>query len=200
MVMRKIKNKLTADGALNRRATGLTLGMLVLLVDLWSKNWAMQTLDSENISVIDGLLQWSLAFNRGASFSLMNDWVYAPYKLAAVAIIAAGALIWLLGRAESKWYTIGLGLILGGAIGNLVDRVRFGAVVDFIDVYWGLAHFPTFNVADSAITVGVICVLIDGIIAKRQAPKAATKAAPVAKTPVATKKKPVVRRKEKKSK
>lgn len=187
------------DNPLNRRALGLTLGTLVLLVDLWTKNWAMQALDSQDIPVIDGLLQWSLAFNRGASFSLMNDWEYAPFKLAVVAIIAALVLLWLLGRAESKWYTLGLGLILGGAIGNLIDRVRYGAVVDFIDVYWGLAHFPTFNVADSAITVGVICVLIDGIIVKRQTVRVAPKATVVAKTP-ATKKKPVARRKEKKSK
>jgi signal peptidase II len=160
----------------------------------------MQALDSENIPVIDGLLQWSLAFNRGASFSLMDNWEYAPFKLAAVAIIAALVLLWLLGRAESKWYTVGLGLLLGGAIGNLIDRVRYGAVVDFIDVYWNTSHFPTFNVADSAITVGVICVLIDGIITKRQTVKVAAKAAPAAAKTVATKKKPVARRKEKKSK
>lgn len=198
MVMKTIKTKLATDGALNRRAAGLTLGMLVLLADLWTKNWAVQALDSQDISVIDGLLQWSLAFNRGASFNLMDDWVYAPYKLAAVAIIATLVLVWLLGRAESKWFTVGLGLILGGAIGNLVDRVRFGAVVDFIDVYWGMSHFPTFNVADTAITVGVICVLIDGMMAKRQIAKVSPKSAPVAKAKVkATKKKPVVRRKEK---
>ena len=198
MVMKTIKAKLAVDGALNRRAAGLTLGMLVLLADLWTKNWAMQALDSQDISVIDGLLQWSLAFNRGASFSLMNDWVYAPYKLAAVAIVATLVLVWLLGRAESKWFTAGLGLILGGAIGNLVDRVRFGAVVDFIDVHWGMSHFPTFNLADSAITVGVICVLIDGMMTTRQTVKVAAKVAPVAKAKAkAAKKKTVARRKEK---
>lgn len=198
MVMKTIKAKLAVDGALNRRAAGLTLGMLVLLADLWTKNWAMQALDSQDISVIDGLLQWSLAFNRGASFSLMNDWVYAPYKLAAVAVVATLVLVWLLGRAESKWFTVGLGLILGGAIGNLVDRVRFGAVVDFIDVHWGMSHFPTFNLADSAITVGVICVLIDGMMTTRQTVKVAAKVAPVAKAKAkAAKKKTVARRKEK---
>jgi signal peptidase II len=181
------------NNALNRRAWGLTIGTLVLMFDLWTKNWALQALDSENVSVIDGLLQWSLAFNRGASFSMMHDWVYGPYKLMAIAVIASVVLVWLLGRAESKWYTIGLGLILGGALGNLVDRVRFGAVVDFIDVYWGTWHFPTFNVADSAITAGVICVLIDGIITKRQVVQAKV----VAK-PAASKKKPAARRKEKK--
>lgn len=198
MVMKTIKAKLAVDGALNRRAAGLTLGMLVLLADLWTKNWAMQALDSQDISVIDGLLQWSLAFNRGASFSLMNDWVYAPYKLAAVAVVATLVLVWLLGRAESKLFTAGLGLILGGAIGNLVDRVRFGAVVDFIDVHWGMSHFPTFNLADSAITVGVICVLIDGMMTTRQTVKVASKVAPVAKAKVkAAKKKTMARRKEK---
>lgn len=188
----------TINNALNRRALGITLATLVLVSDLWTKNWALQALDSENVGVIDGLLQWSLAFNRGASFSLMHDWTYAPYKLAAVAIVAALVLIWLLGRAESKWYTVGLGLILGGALGNLIDRVRFGVVVDFIDVYQGVWHFPTFNVADSAITVGVICVFIDGIMAKRHTVGVVQKAHSGHEA-VATHNKLVARRKEKKS-
>lgn len=147
-----------------QRLWAVGLGLVVLLFDQLSKNWALMALESQNIDVIDGWLQWALAFNRGASFSMLADWTYAPYKLTLLAIVAVGLIWWWLGKPESKLCVAGLGLVLGGAVGNMVDRLQYGAVVDFIRVYHDTWAFPTFNVADSAITVGVIFILLDAII------------------------------------
>lgn len=102
----------------------------------------------------------TLGFNTGVSFGLfsdtLDDWALA---LAGVKLlIAAGLCVWA-GLAANKLESIGLSLIAGGALGNIVDRIRQGAVTDFLDLHWGDMHFPTFNMADVAITLGVLCVL-----------------------------------------
>lgn len=102
--------------------------------------------------------------NTGVSFGLFGD--TGPYLLTAVALAVCGGLVWWLRDAETRLLAIGIGAIIGGAIGNVIDRVRLGAVVDFLDFYIaGYAHFPAFNVADSAITAGVCLVLVDGLFA-----------------------------------
>ena len=78
--------------------------------------------------------------------------------------VVVGLLVWLRSLA-SPWATVGIGLIVGGAVGNVIDRLRFGAVVDFLDFHWAGWHFPAFNVADSAITIGVIMILLQGLFA-----------------------------------
>jgi signal peptidase II len=75
--------------------------------------------------------------------------------------------MWL-ARAESHWLQIGIGLVVGGAIGNVIDRIRFGAVVDFLDFHLGGWHWPAFNIADSAITVGVLFLLTDGLFRRTE--------------------------------
>ena len=83
-------------------------------------------------------------------------------------------LVWLIRLPRSEWLTAGsLALIIGGAIGNLIDRIQLGYVVDFIDVYYKNWHYPAFNVADSAITVGVILLLLDGLFFSRSRQEAA---------------------------
>jgi signal peptidase II len=111
------------------------------------------------LAVIDDLLSLTLVMNPGLAFGLLGGvprawrWVVAALSLVALAVLARVALRVLpaggwIGRAA-------IGLIFGGAVGNLIDRARFGAVVDFVDVHWRGWHWPAFNVADSAITVGV---------------------------------------------
>lgn len=111
------------------------------------------------IPVVDGLLALTLVLNPGLAFGLLGSvppawrWVVAALSLVALAVLARVALRVL--PAGGWTGQLAIGLIFGGAVGNLVDRARFGAVVDFVDVHWRGWHWPAFNVADSAITVGV---------------------------------------------
>jgi signal peptidase II len=111
------------------------------------------------VPIVEGLLSLTLVLNPGLAFGLLGGvpsawrWVVAALSLVAPAVLARVALRVL---PDGGWPgRLAIGLIFGGAVGNLVDRARFGAVVDFVDVYWRGWHWPAFNVADSAITVGV---------------------------------------------
>jgi signal peptidase II len=121
----------------------------------------------ESRSIIPDLLDLTHVHNTGAAFGLMNaaDFPYKPLVMigvAAIALVAIAAYATQLGFHE-RMARLGLALILGGAFGNLIDRAVAGYVVDFVDVYWGSTHFWAFNVADSAITIGAIMVLLDMI-------------------------------------
>ena len=111
------------------------------------------------LTVVDGWLALTLVLNPGLAFGLLGTvppgwrWVVAALSLVALAVLARVALRVL--PAGGWTGRLAIGLIFGGAVGNLVDRARFGAVIDFVDVYWRGWHWPAFNVADSAITVGV---------------------------------------------
>ena len=121
--------------------------------------------------VIPGLLSWTLAFNKGAAFSFLHDesgWQRWLFSLLAI-FVSAALVRWLATIRRSDWHNaLPLALVIGGALGNLIDRVRFGQVTDFIDVYWGDAHFPAFNVADSAITVGAVLLIWFGFFASKK--------------------------------
>ncbi len=148
---------------------GLVLALLVAVLDQISKWWILaDAMDPPRVVAVTPFFNLVLVWNRGVSFGILNqgsDWV--PWLLSALAAaICVGLLMWLR-RAEGIWLAAALGLIIGGALGNLVDRLRFGAVVDFLDVHAGGYHWPAFNVADAAITVGVGILLIDALIAPR---------------------------------
>jgi signal peptidase II len=125
------------------------------------------------ISVVDGLLSLTLVLNPGLAFGLLGGlpdtwrWIVAALSLVALAVLARVALRVL--PVGGLFGRLAIGLIFGGAVGNLIDRARFGAVVDFVDVYWGTWHWPAFNVADSAITVGV-AVLALRLLNERSVP------------------------------
>lgn len=146
------------------RKLGLRLGLLIMLFDQLTKSWALGTLGEGGQTVIDGFLKYSLAMNRGVSFSFLadvpHDWL--PYGLAVFAVIVSLFFIHIMAQG-SALYQAGLGLIVGGAIGNMFDRINYGGVIDFISVYYQNWHFPTFNVADIAINIGVAFVLLDTI-------------------------------------
>ena len=112
-----------------------------------------------------------LAFNTGAAFSFMKDAAGSRYLLSAVAVAAAVVIIWLLRRGGDRWYCAGLALILGGAIGNLWDRIALGHVVDFLFFHWREWSYPAFNVADSAITVGAALLILDAFRQRRRDPE-----------------------------
>jgi signal peptidase II len=138
----------------------LLLAGAVVALDQISKAIALDRLPlGVPIAVIDGLLALTLVLNPGLAFGLLGSvplawrWTVAALSLVALAVLARVALRVL--PAGGWTGRMAIGLIFGGAVGNLIDRARFGAVVDFVDVYWRGWHWPAFNVADSAITVGV---------------------------------------------
>ena len=115
-----------------------------------------------------------LSYNTGAAFSFLSDaggwqrWFFVVLALGVSAVIA----LWLYRLpANQRWTAMALGLVLGGAIGNVIDRLLYGHVVDFLDFYVGQWHWPTFNVADSAITIGVAVLIIDGLFGNGRAAK-----------------------------
>ena len=119
----------------------------------------------DSVTVIPGFFDLTHVRNTGAAFGMLNnmEFAYKPAVMVAVALIALGAVASyaLTLPATQRIARYGLALILGGAAGNLIDRAILGYVVDFVDVYWRGVHFWAFNVADSAITVGVVLMLLD---------------------------------------
>jgi signal peptidase II len=144
-----------------------TMGGVVAL-DQLSKAIVRQVLPlGESRNIITDFLDLTHVHNTGAAFGLLNtaDFPYKPIvmiAIAAIALVAIAAYATQLGFHE-RLARFGLALILGGAFGNLIDRAIAGFVVDFVDVYWGATHFWAFNVADAAITIGAILVLLDMI-------------------------------------
>ncbi|MEE2689123.1 MAG: signal peptidase II [Pseudomonadota bacterium] len=108
-------------------------------------------------------------WNRGVSFGFFaNDSPWTPHLLSALAIAITAILVFWLRKAETRFVAIAIGIVIGGAVGNVIDRIIWGHVFDFLDFHIAGYHWPAFNVADSAISIGVILILLDGFIAKRQ--------------------------------
>jgi lipoprotein signal peptidase len=147
---------------------GLVSALVVLLADQASKWWILNGLDLPAIGqvVVLPVLNLTMVWNRGVTFGLLNG--FGPWGhviLAAVALGVVAALAVWLRRAESKLVAIAIGMIAGGAIGNVIDRLRYGAVVDFIHAHvaspWGDLSWYVFNLADAAIVCGVAVLVID---------------------------------------
>ena len=154
------------------RVWGLALAALVLAADQLTKLWALDALRNPPVR-IEVLPFWDfvLVWNRGVSFGLFGDGGVPPLVLVAVTgAIALGVAVWL-ARATSWWTAIAAGLVLGGAIGNIIDRLVYGAVVDFIDWHAYGYHWPVFNIADAGITLGVAVLIAESLFGGRTAPK-----------------------------
>lgn len=143
--------------------------LFVIVIDQLTKAWVLSGLDLREIGRVE---VWSPIFNvtwvenRGVSFGLFGDGS-ARWVLSLFSVVVAGALGWWALKADRRLLITAIGLIMGGAIGNVVDRIRFGFVVDFLD-FSGTGVFPwVFNVADSAITIGVVLLILDSILSER---------------------------------
>ncbi len=148
--------------------------LLVVCLDQLTKLWVVQHFTLyESSTVIPGLFSLTYLTNTGAAFGILagQPALWRQLFFVVVALLALVAIFFLHRKisAESRWYTVSLALIAGGAVGNLIDRVRLGAVVDFLDFYLSTHHWPAFNLADSAITVGVaIFLLVNFVHSKRE--------------------------------
>jgi lipoprotein signal peptidase len=146
---------------------GLLAALAVLAADQASKWWVLDVIHLPEIGqvVLLPVLNFTMVWNRGVTFGLLTgfgDWSYL--LLAAVALGVVAALVVWLRRAESRLVAVALGAIVGGAVSNVIDRLRFGAVVDFIHAHIGGWSWYVFNLADAAIVCGVAALVIDSLL------------------------------------
>jgi signal peptidase II len=159
-----------------QRLIEFVLPMLIVAIDQATKAMVRASVPlHDTVTVIPGFLDITHALNSGAAFGIL-DGANFPFKTLLIAVIAAAALIGVGMYAASLAHhqliaRIGLALIIGGAAGNLIDRAVSGSVVDFVDVYWRTHHFWAFNVADSAISVGVTMLILDMLTTGPHVPK-----------------------------
>ena len=154
----------------------LWISLLVIVVDQLSKLWIERTMSLGDSFVVLPVLDIVRAHNTGAAFSFLADaggWQRWAFTLLAVGVSIA-LVFWMrkLALATQGLLAFGLTLIVGGAIGNVIDRVEHGYVVDFVHVHWGPHYFPAFNVADAAISIGAVLVILDSLLEGRARRKA----------------------------
>jgi signal peptidase II len=156
----------------SRAAVWLLLSALVVLADQLSKSYITRHYGEFEFTTLLPILDITRMHNVGAAFSFLataSGWQRWLFISLAV-IVSIGIVVWLYRMPRSHGLlACGLALVLGGAIGNVIDRIRLGAVVDFIHFHWDRAYFPAFNIADSAITVGAACLILDALLEPKRA-------------------------------
>jgi signal peptidase II len=148
------------------RALGVA-GVVVALDQLTKAIVAARMTLHDSISVVDGCFALTYVRNTGAAFGIFAGRLFAfrvPFFL-AISAFAVALLLWFLRGvpAERRWVVTACGAVVGGALGNMIDRIAFGEVIDFLDLYVGAYHWPAFNVADMAITLGVLALCLDAL-------------------------------------
>ncbi len=162
---------LTPGGA---RHTGMTLWLawaaLVLMIDQFTKVLILGYYQLGDQTPVTSFFNVVRVHNSGAAFSFLSDaGGWQRWFFTGIGVLAAVVIVWLLrAHAAQKLFAFALASILGGAVGNVIDRLLHGYVIDFLDFYWGRWHFPAFNVADSAITLGAACLILDELLRVRR--------------------------------
>ncbi len=150
----------------------LILSAAIIVLDQLSKAWILVNFQEYQVQVIWPVFNLTLVYNTGAAFSFLADaggWQHYFFVTTAAGVSLA-LIIWLKRlSADERWVAWALALVIGGALGNLADRLMHGKVVDFLQWHWQSYYWPTFNVADMAITVGVILLLFDSFRGQRTA-------------------------------
>ena len=163
--------KMVANGS--RAFIWYLLALAVLIIDQWTKWLAETNLNFlEPVSVIEPFLNWTLAYNYGAAFSFLADQAgWQKWFFAGLALVMSLFLIGYLVKAprKARLLSFGLALVLGGALGNLIDRLLHGHVIDFIHVHYAdVWHYPIFNIADIGICIGVALIVIDMLFLEKK--------------------------------
>ena len=159
----------------SKNALWLLLSLLAIGLDQWTKSIATAHLTYGEPVPVMPMLNWTLLHNYGAAFSMLSDaGGWQRWLFTGLAVLVSGIFtVWLLRLPKNTTVlAAGIALVLGGAVGNLIDRVSLGYVVDFIHVYYQDSHFPAFNIADSAITLGTILLIIDTFFLEKYRTKA----------------------------
>lgn len=165
------RNVLQRWCSMNRWGIFSIIAIVGLVVDQATKLYVDRVMAlHQSIPVIDGLFNFTYLRNRGAAFSFLSDASWRLPFFIGVTLVAAVVIVVALNkmRNDQKLAQSALAMIFSGAIGNLIDRVRMGEVIDFLDVYWRTHHWPAFNIADSLICVGVALVALDMIREERR--------------------------------
>lgn len=149
---------------------GLSVAALVLIVDQVSKYFVLNHVLEDRLMIIyTSYFNLVKAWNTGVSFSMFNDkGVAGVVMLSLLAVVIVTFLVLWLKNEQSKVLQVALGFIIGGAIGNVIDRIRLGAVFDFLDFHIGESHWPAFNAADSFICIGAIIIIIHSLFIKEK--------------------------------
>lgn len=150
-------------------AKWLILSALVIGLDLFSKHEIVERFNVGQVKPLLPFLNLTLAYNRGTAFSLLNQGAHWQFWfLTGIALVVSVAILYYLfkGTEKDQWQNLSLSLILGGALGNVWDRLTLGVVVDFIDFHIGHWHFATFNIADAAITLGAAILVFEMLFKK----------------------------------
>ena len=153
---------------------GIIVSIVVILVDQTIKSWVLSLVfkfpatpditKAYHINSITSFFNLVLGFNRGVSFGMFNTesefgrWILSSISLAITTVL----IVWMW-RTDKKFIAIALALIIGGALGNVIDRLSIGAVVDFLDFHYAEVHWPAFNIADAAITCGAVSLIWDSL-------------------------------------
>ena len=157
--------------ALRRLLPWLAVAALVVLIDQATKGVIERSFEYGDIKPITGFFNLVLTYNKGAAFSFLataSGW--QAHFLTAIGVAASLFILYLLGRhGHQKLFSLALAMILGGAVGNVIDRVAYGHVIDFLDFHVRGWHWPAFNMADSAIVGGAILLVIDELLRVRRA-------------------------------
>jgi signal peptidase II len=151
-------------------APWLAVATVVVLVDQLTKVTIERLFDRGDVHPVTGFFNLVLTYNQGAAFSFLADGSgWQKQFLTAVGIVASLFIVYLLARhGTQKLFSLALGLILGGAVGNVIDRLAYGHVIDFLDFHWRDWHWPAFNVADSAIVCGAALLILDELLRVRR--------------------------------
>jgi signal peptidase II len=142
------------------------IALVIVLLDQLTKLWVLGAFEPYEVVTVLPVFNLTLVFNEGAAFSFLADaggWQRYVFLLISL-VMSVVFVVWLTRvKVHEVWLAYGLALLLGGAVGNLIDRIWLGKVIDFLQWYWNEAYFPAFNLADAAITLGVIFLLWDSI-------------------------------------
>jgi len=165
---------LAAVKRVNMLSRWLSLSALIIILDQLSKAWITSRFAyGENLYIL-GVFDLVLVHNTGAAFSFLSDaggiqrWLFS-----IIAVVASVWITWLLRKHGAQTlFALALSLILGGALGNLIDRIAYGYVIDFLHFHWDEHYFPAFNVADSAITCGAFLLILDSLKERKHGPAA----------------------------
>jgi signal peptidase II len=173
--MSETSSTTTAAAPLPLGQTGLpwlVLAAAVIVLDQLSKYWVVGNFELYQTLTLLPVLDFTRAHNMGAAFSFLagaggwQRWLFTALAIGVSAVI----VVWLrrIDGRQQRWLAVGLTLIMGGALGNVIDRIRLGYVVDFVAVHWDAHFFPAFNLADSCITVGACLLLLDALLEGRR--------------------------------
>ncbi len=165
---------------MNDRRAHLRFGFLiaggVFVVDQASKWWIVETvMKPPRLIEVAPFFNLVMGWNRGVSFGLLSSHAEAAaWGLVALALAISAGLVYWLARVEKRFLALAIGLVIGGALGNVIDRIRYGAVADFLDFHAFGYHWPAFNAADTAISVGAALIVVDALFDDAKSPKSKT--------------------------